>query len=190
MSIDGAFGSKTNVFTIMKPQPGSGGSSTSHHQHHAAPHKPSRQHSQQSPQQHSSKLTPISAAATASAASSDLPLPLSTISINPQACPAILKQILEILSTLARAAYFNFFPRTPMITPPVSTTPQAAGSKSASNNTKSHFWDIVVKLDQSRTSNKLSFIHINCQIQNLLRKKHILTTLIRFIKVLCSINSL
>ena len=117
MSIDGPFGSKTNVFTIIKPL-----------------HKKSTS---------SSKLTPTSADTNAN---------ISTISINTQACPAILKQILEILSTLARAANFNFFPRNPF--PSASVAPKSAGHHHPS---KSHFWDIVVKLDQSKNkSSKLS----------------------------------
>ena len=115
MSIDGPFGSKTNVFTIIKPL-----------------HKKSTS---------SSKLTPTSSDATNSN--------ISTISINTQACPAILKQILEILSTLARAANFNFFPRNPF----PAVTPKSAHH----HPNKSHFWDIVVKLDQSKNkSSKLS----------------------------------
>ena len=76
----------------------------------------------------------------------------SSISINLQACPAILKQILEILSTLARAANFNFFPRYPFAPKPI----QAANT---SNKTaqSSLFWDLVVKLDQSKNkSSKLT----------------------------------
>ena len=74
MSMDGAFGSKTNVFTINKP--------------------------------FQKKSTPQSKISIESSNG-------SLITINLQACPAIFKQILELLSTLARAANFNFFPRYP-----------------------------------------------------------------------------
>ena len=85
MSIDGPFGSKTSVFTINR-----------------SPHKRSTSALQQS------KLTPVSPGA--SSTSGDVS-GLTNIIVNPQACPAIMKQILEIMSTLARAANFNFFPR-------------------------------------------------------------------------------
>jgi len=111
MSIDGAFGSKTNVFTINRPF-----------------------HKKSTP----GKLTIDSTTG-------------SSITINLQACPAIFKQILEILSTLARAASLNFFPRFPYAKHP--TTPNTS-SKNAQN---SLFWDLVVKLDQAKNkSSKLS----------------------------------
>ena len=116
MSIDGPFGSKTNVFTIIKPI-----------------HKKSTSQS---------KLTPVENSSNTSSFT-------STISINTQACPAIFKQILEILSTLARAANFNFFPRNPF--------PSKSSSHHPHHPSKSHFWDIIVKLDQSKNkSSKLS----------------------------------
>ncbi|CAF0785839.1 unnamed protein product [Brachionus calyciflorus] len=116
MSIDGAFGSKTNVFTILKSNSNSKKLS-------------------------SSKLTP----------SQETEKNIPSILINQQACPAILKQILEILSTLARVANFNFFPRGPM------AKDQPAQSGKAHAASKSHFWDIVVKLDQSKNKHsKLS----------------------------------
>ena len=62
-----------------------------------------------------------------------------------------MKQILEVLSTLARAANFNFFPRNPF--PPggvVAKSPIATATCTAAAN-KSQFWDIVVKLDQSKS---------------------------------------
>lgn len=113
MSIDGAFGSKTNVFTINRPF-----------------HK---------------KTTPAKLTVEHSNGSS--------ITINLQACPAIFKQILEILSTLARAANFNFFPRHPFSKHHVQNS--ATTSKNSAQN--SMFWDLVVKLDQSKNkSSKLS----------------------------------
>ncbi len=120
MSIDGPFGSKTNVFTIMKPL-----------------NKKSLSQSKLTPQESNSNQLINNNNNAAS------------ITINPQACPAILKQILEILSTLARAANFNFFPRNPF-----QNQQQAPSS---SKQTRSHFWDIIVKLDQSKNkSSKLS----------------------------------
>jgi E3 ubiquitin-protein ligase HUWE1 len=128
MSIDGPFGSKTNVFTIIKPI-----------------HKKSTSQS---------KLTTTSPATN----NDSTPPPSnnfsSTISINTQACPAIFKQILEILSTLARAANFNFFPRNPF---PSKSSGHSHHHQHHSNPSKSHFWDIIVKLDQSKNkSSKLS----------------------------------
>ena len=112
MSIDGAFGSKTNVFTITRPP------------------------------QKKSAPTPSKGPATDLASA-------SSITINLQACPAIFKQILEILSTLARAANFNFFPRFPFAhhRPP---PPQPTTSKAPQPQPNSQFWDLVVKLDQSK----------------------------------------
>ena len=113
MSIDGAFGSKTNVFTINRP-----------FQKKSTPAKMTVEHSNG-----------------------------SSITINLQACPAIFKQILEILSTLARAANFNFFPRHPFAKHHVQNS--ATTSKNSAQN--SMFWDLVVKLDQSKNkSSKLS----------------------------------
>lgn len=114
MSIDGAFGSKTNVFTINKP-----------FQKKSTPGKTlTIEHSNG-----------------------------SSITINLQACPAIFKQILEILSTLARAANFNFFPRYPFSKH--HTQQSATTSKTAAQN--SQFWDLVVKLDQFKNkSSKLT----------------------------------
>lgn len=114
MSIDGAFGSKTNVFTINKP-----------FQKKSTPGKTLTI-------EHSSG---------------------SSITINLQACPAIFKQILEILSTLARAANFNFFPRYPFSKH--HTQQAATTSKTVAQN--SQFWDLVVKLDQFKNkSSKLT----------------------------------
>jgi E3 ubiquitin-protein ligase HUWE1 len=137
MSIDGPFGSKTNVFTIIKPI-----------------HKKSTSQS---------KLTPATENANAMAVAATTTTPTtsgpsqysSTISINTQACPAIFKQILEILSTLARAANFNFFPRNPF--PTKSATASSSHHHNHNHPSKSHFWDIIVKLDQSKNkSSKLS----------------------------------
>ena len=137
MSIDGPFGSKTSVFTINR-----------------SPHKRSTSALQQS------KLTPVSPGASSST-SGDVS-GLTNIIVNPQACPAIMKQILEIMSTLARAANFNFFPRHPTTKQPqppqtpTSATPTTA-QQQPQQPSKSHFWDIVVKLDQSKNkSSKLS----------------------------------
>lgn len=123
MSIDGAFGSKTNVFTINRPI-----------------HKKSTSQS---------KLNSNVQVNLDSGGNG------SSISINLQACPAILKQILEILSTLARACNFNFFPRYQMAAKqPHQTTPHQTGNKTAQS---SQFWDLVVKLDQSKNkSSKLT----------------------------------
>ena len=135
MSIDGPFGSKTNVFTIIKPI-----------------HKKSTSQS---------KLTPAENVTNTATTTTTTNQYSSTISINTQACPAIFKQILEILSTLARAANFNFFPRNPF-PPKSSATSQASSSHHHHhhhhhNTSKSHFWDIIVKLDQSKNkSSKLS----------------------------------
>jgi len=133
MSIDGAFGSKTNVFTINR-----------------AIHKKSIS---QSKLTNVNTTTPSTTTTTTNNNNnSDQNNNGSSISINLQACPAILKQILEILSTLARAANFNFFPRYPFAPKPI----QAAN---ASNKTaqSSLFWDLVVKLDQSKNkSSKLT----------------------------------
>jgi len=109
MSIDGAFGSKTSVFTI------------------------NRVNSKKSTNKFNEANT--------------------TISINPQACPAIIKQVLDILSTLARAANFNFFPRQPFkaATPTTSTATTSATTPSKSKESKEpQFWDLVIKLDQSK----------------------------------------
>ncbi len=141
MSIDGAFGSKTNVFTINKPQ-GGGQAATS----------TTTTPTSNSKKTNLSKQTPTSLQHQQQQ-QNDV-----SISVNQQACPAILKQILELLSTLARVAQFNFFPRHPF-QPPQPTTPQtpklhkqsssaAAASSSTSN---SQFWDIVARLDQTKS---------------------------------------
>jgi hypothetical protein len=82
----------------------------------------------------------------------------AAIAVNQQACPAILKQILELLSTLARAANLNFFPRQPFAPqlPAIQgskATPSSSAAAATSTSAKSsQFWDIVVKLDQSKTA--------------------------------------
>lgn len=139
MAIDGAFGSKTNVFTIVKPTQTSTTPSSSK--------KSSSMNSKHTPQQTTS--TSVS------------PSDSSTIMVNQQACPAILKQILELLSTLARAANFNFFPRQPLAPTPLASksttaTPTTSATTPSSASAKSQFWDIVAKLDQSKSGATLS----------------------------------
>ncbi len=128
MSIDGAFGSKTNVFTIY------------------------RSNTKKAQTKISDANTSVSKILMFLRKIIEF-LKLFQISINPQACPSIIKQVLEILSTLARAANFNFFPKHPFRVPisTSSTTPNKAASK------EPNFWDLVIKLDQSKNkSSKLT----------------------------------
>ncbi len=121
MSMDGAFGSKTHVFTINRPL---------HKKTSTTPQsKLSITNNNNNNEQNNS------------------------ISINLQACPAIFKQILEILSTLARAASFNFFPRYP------PANRQAIPLNQSAAKSAPQFWELVVKLDQFKNkSSKLSQI--------------------------------